>query len=432
MKRCLSFSWRRGVPGLKLTPNETFTRMCLQSSEVHGSERRADLLHAEQGLQLAPEDTLLLVLAEALEPLHPSHGRGVPRNEGPVAAQHHAVGAHLIEQEPEVLFAARHGVVVEATLIRAGRLRDAAGLGTALPPAIKPAHREACGAAAVGDAHPEIRTRLQDAAGDQDGHDDGVVEDDAEAVEEPVARGALHQEVVLRLRMEKEDGAHGLGGLEERQELRLVPLLTVHVRVELGALEAEHGDGALQLIDGRFDVLHGQGGEAGEALRRLAGQTRDLVVNLAGELAALRGIEMVTEERGVDRDHLYVHALRVHVLQALCRGEAHLGRAESRALAVAHHDTEAFAGLVPVPVPFLARVGGPPEGLRHEVGVNVDGAHAKWLGGGLRPPSEASPRRSASRRASRGWGPAVRGEQSENCAGEAGARSGTLLLARAW
>src|SRR5712691_13046522 len=31
-----------------------------------------------------------------------------------------------------------------------------------------------------------------------------------------------------------------------------------------------------------------------------------------------------------------------------------------------------------------------------------------------------------------GLGPAVRGEQSENCAGEAGARSGTSLLARAW
>src|SRR5712692_7811420 len=78
---------------------------------------------------------------------------------------------------------------------------------------------------------------------------------------------------------------------------------------------------------------------------------------------------------------------------------------------------------------------------------------AMKLGGGLRPPSETSPRRRASRRTSRapceqqhvpgGWGPHVRGEldgerpavrgaQSENCAGKAGARSGTLLLARGW
>src|SRR5712691_4117919 len=59
-------------------------------------------------------------------------------------------------------------------------------------------------------------------------------------------------------------------------------------------------------------------------------------------------------------------------------------------------------------------------------------AMAMKVGGGLRPPSETSPQRSASRRTSRGWGPAVRGEQSENCAGEAGARSGTLLPATGW
>src|SRR5712691_2630338 len=290
MNRCLSFSWRRGVPGLKLTPNETFTRMCLQSSEVHGSGRWARLLQVEQGLQVAPEDSLLLLLAEALEPLQPGDGRRMPGDEGPVAAQHHAVRAHLVEEEAEGLLAARDGIVVEAALIGAGRLRDAAGLGTALPSAIEPAHGEARGAAAVGDAHPESRTRLQDTAGDQDGHDDRVVEDDAEAVEEPVARRALHQEVVLRLRVEEKDGAHGLGRLEEREELRLVPLLAVHIRVELSALEAEHGDGALQLVDGRRDVLHGQGGESREALGRLAGQARDLVVDLAGELATLREI----------------------------------------------------------------------------------------------------------------------------------------------
>src|SRR5262245_9381604 len=38
-------------------------------------------------------------------------------------------------------------------------------------------------------------------------------------------------------------------------------------------------------------------------------------------------------------------------------------------------------------------------------------------------PSEPPPKRTASRRTTRGWGPAVRGEQSESCAGEAGART---------
>src|SRR5216683_5685122 len=376
MNRCLSFSWRRGVPGLKLTPNETFTRMCLQSSEVHGSGRWARLLQVEQGLQVAPEDSLLLLLAEALEPLQPGDGRRMPGDEGPVAAQHHAVRAHLVEEEAEGLLTARDGVVIETALIRAGRLRDAASLGTAVPPAIEPAHGEARGAAAVGDAHPEARTRLQDAARDQDGHDDGVVEDDAEAVEEPVARGALHQEVVLRLRMEKEDGAHGLGGLEERQELRLVPLLAVDLRVELGALEAEDGHRALELVDRQLDVLHRQRGEAGEAPGPLAREARDLVVDLAREVEALRGVEVMAEKRRVNRDHLHVDALRVHVLDPLFRREAHLGRGEAEALAVAHDRADAFARLVPVAVPRLASVGGAPQRLRHEVGVDVDGAHA--------------------------------------------------------
>src|SRR6266536_4052015 len=47
------------------------------------------------------------------------------------------------------------------------------------------------------------------------------------------------------------------------------------------------------------------------------------------------------------------------------------------------------------------------------------------LGGGLRPPSEPPPGRSASRRTATGWAPCVRGEPSRGCAGKAGARSGT-------
>src|SRR5207244_11067977 len=100
MNRCLSFSWRRGVPGLKLTPNETFTRMCLQSSEVHGSGRWARLLQVEQGLQVAPEDSLLLLLAQALEPLHPGDPRRLPGDEGPAAAHHHAAPAPLVAEAP--------------------------------------------------------------------------------------------------------------------------------------------------------------------------------------------------------------------------------------------------------------------------------------------------------------------------------------------
>ena len=175
--------------------------------------------------------------------------------------------------------------------------------------------------------------------------------------------------------MVEEDGAHLLGRLEKRQELRLVPLGAVHVRVELGAFEAEHSDRALQLVDRRLHVLHGQGGEPGEARGPLARHPRDLVVDLACELPSLRRIEVMAEERRVDRDHLDVDALRVHVLQSLVGGEAHLRRRERRTLAVAHHDAEALARLVTVAVPLPAGFGGPPHRLRHEMSVDVDAAH---------------------------------------------------------
>src|SRR3989442_6499202 len=132
--------------------------MCLQSSEVHGSGRWARLLQVEQGLQVAPEDSLLLLLAEALEPLHPGDGRRMPGDEGPVAAQHHAVRAHLVEEEAEGLLAACDGVVVEAALIGAGRLRDAAGLPAALAPPSEPAPGGGRRGAGRGGAHPEMPT----------------------------------------------------------------------------------------------------------------------------------------------------------------------------------------------------------------------------------------------------------------------------------
>ena len=190
-----------------------------------------------------------------------------------------------------------------------------------------------------------------------------------------VARHALRHEVVLRLRMEEQHGAHRLRRLEQRQVLRLVPVLAVHDRVELGALEAEDGHRALELVDRRLDVLHGQRREPREAAGPLAGHPRDLVVHLARERPPRRRVEVIAEERRVNRDHLDVDALRVHVGEALLRREAHLGRAELDAPAAADHGAETVAGLVAIAVPRNAGLGRPPQRLRHEMRVNVDRPH---------------------------------------------------------
>src|SRR3989454_4666150 len=125
----------------------------------------------------------------------------------------------------------------------------------------------------------------------------------------------------------------------------------------------------------RSDVLHRQGGQAREARRPLLRHGRDLVVDLTRQLPPLRGVEVIAEERRVDGHDLHVHALRVHVLQPLFGREAHLGRVELRALAVAQHGTEAVAGLVTEAVPVPPSVDGLPQGPRHEMRVDVDGLH---------------------------------------------------------
>ncbi len=64
------------------------------------------------------------------------------------------------------------------------------------------------------------------------------------------------------------------------------------------------------------------------------------------------------------------------VLESLFRGQADLGGGEAGALAVrAEERAEPVAGLVPEAVPLPAGGGGLPEGLRHQMGVNVDRSH---------------------------------------------------------
>src|SRR5215472_189591 len=125
---------------------------------AYNIERPSGRLEAEQRLEIAPEDPFLLLRAETRKPLHPRHRRGMPGHERPVAAEHHAIGAYLVEKEAQRLLASHHGVVVEPALIGAGRLGDAARLGSALPAPIETAHGEAGRAAAVGDTRAEFGT----------------------------------------------------------------------------------------------------------------------------------------------------------------------------------------------------------------------------------------------------------------------------------
>ena len=178
--------------------------------------------------------------------------------------------------------------------------------------------------------------------------------------------------------MKEQHRTHGLSGLEERQEVWLIPVVTVHHRVQFRTLKAEDVHGAIELVHRRPDVLYGQGGQAREALWPLAGHGGNLVVHVARQLPPLRWFQMVAEQRRMNRDHLHVDALRLHVLDALLRSETQLGR-DSDAFLLIHDNPRAIPRLVPYPVPGIAGINGPPQTLRHQMGMDVDTAHTVLL-----------------------------------------------------
>jgi hypothetical protein len=108
----------------------------------------------------------------------------------------------------------------------------------------------------MGDAHLEVGAGFEDPAEDEDRCDQRVLHDHAEAVVQAVAGRAGEHEVVLGLGlgMEEQHRAHRLGGLEQRKEARLVPVVALDEGVELGALEAEHVHRAGRPRDSRGDT----------------------------------------------------------------------------------------------------------------------------------------------------------------------------------
>jgi hypothetical protein len=107
----------------------------------------------------------------------------------------------------------------------------------------------------------------------------------------------------------------------------------------------------------------------------LANHGRNLLVEVARERSSLCGIQVVAGKGCVDREHLDVRALLVHVFQPLFGRVAYLGRREMRAHAAADDGADAFAGLVPVTVPVGFRVNGFPQRTGHHVRVYIDGSH---------------------------------------------------------
>src|SRR6266849_3009728 len=92
----------------------------------------------------------------------------MPGDEGPIAAEYHAVGAHVIEQKSQSRLAVSYAVVVKTALIGARRpLNILASLGADPPAVVEAPHAEAGRAAAVSDADLEIGTGVENSSEDE-------------------------------------------------------------------------------------------------------------------------------------------------------------------------------------------------------------------------------------------------------------------------
>ena len=261
--------------------------------------------------------------------------------------------------------------------------RHPLGLRGTLPAPVHAARAVAGIASAVGQADAQVGAGVHDAAHHQRGEGQRAVGQVPHRVGQVVALDAGVHDGVARL-VKQDDRAQLLGGLPEGHELRLVQQLAVDLVVDHRALEPQVHHYPLQLGDGGGHVLHGQRGQSREPVGPGLHHLADLVVALPGRRNGHVSIHVVVVEAAEGRDHVHVHAQGVHVGQALLRRPAGLGR-KLPPRASRHQDGASVGVLFPPQgVPVAAALGGAPETLRRQVGVNVDAAHVRLLLGDYR------------------------------------------------
>ena len=115
-----------------------------------------------------------------------------------------------------------------------------------------------------------------------------------------------------RVGMQIDGRVQGLGGLEDRPELRVVQILALGVRVHDDALEPQLRHAALDLFGGVGRILRRDRGQAGEACRVPGDGGRQLIVRVHRQRGRRVGVEDLHARRG-QRQQLQVDPGRVHV-----------------------------------------------------------------------------------------------------------------------
>jgi hypothetical protein len=173
-------------------------------------------LQAQQRLQVLPENFVFFLLCKALEALYPGHRGGLPPDVGPIAAQDYMVSPDVIQQKAQPCLAVSQTVIVETTLVGAGRLLNVdTSLRTNLPTAVEATHPKAGWPSSMGDTCLEVGTGVENAPENQGSHDKRVFHQDTDTIGQAITINTFQGQIVLRLRMKEQYGTQSLSGLEE-------------------------------------------------------------------------------------------------------------------------------------------------------------------------------------------------------------------------
>jgi hypothetical protein len=283
----------------------------------------------------------------------------------------------------------RDGVEEEVREVSRRRARQVTALGAHDVVPVEPAQQVRQGAAGVGEADPERRDAIEDAAVDQPRRRHRRVEGVAEEVVQVVGAEALAADDVDRV--EEHRDAERRHRLEEGEVRRIVELPPSHVGAEVHAPAAALPDRAPGLGHRGLRRPHRQGGEPHEPPGMGARRLRHGVVDQPCEPDA-EGLVGPVHHGRHERERVHGHGLGVHgpdpeiVVVVAGRDRAEGDRA--------HHDEGPVGTAAEPDAEALAvRLDQVEISLGNEGGVDVHGGrsdHARLLVG-PRPPARTGP-----------------------------------------
>ncbi len=289
-----------------------------------------------------------------------------------VAAQGDTVGADQSEQMTQGVGIVDEGVVDEA-------IEKGAGAGPAVGGAEVGPHRVAVGdasdregkrAAAVGESDAKLGESVEHAAHRERGRGPRGLGGHAHQPRQPVLRhlrGAHHVP-----RVHEDRGPEAGRGLEDWKQRGLVEVPRLDVRADLHTTESEVADAAFEFGAREVGSLHRDRAETFEAIRAIADDPREVIVEQPREIEGVRGLRPVAEHDRHGREHLHIHAVVVAVCDPAARAPAAVVDLAERP-AVDHHPCPARGAVVerdPAAVAVLLGKVGP--SLGQQVGVQID------------------------------------------------------------